>query len=79
MTHEAPRSQPNGEPGYPWGPFLREIDEKLTEAIQLPCLGGFVVTQYYGQGRETSSAGSRERLELCLQILDSGLSFGNIG
>jgi len=54
MPREAPRSQTKVEPGHPWGPFLREIDEKLAEAIQLQCLGGFVVTKYYGQGRETS-------------------------
>ena len=54
MPREVPRSQNNVEPGNPWGPFLREIDGKLTEAIQLHCLGGFVVTQYYGVGRETS-------------------------
>src|SRR5260221_6018202 len=54
MPHETPRSRTNVEPGYPWAPFLCDIDEKLTEAIQLQCLGGFVVTQYYGLGRETS-------------------------
>jgi hypothetical protein len=53
MPHEA-RSPNDVEPTYPWGPFLREIDEKLTEATQLHCLGGFVVTQHYRLGRETS-------------------------
>jgi hypothetical protein len=53
MQHEAP-SQPKAVPGHPWGPFLREIDEKLAASIQLQCLGGFVVTQHYGVGRETS-------------------------
>ena len=54
MAHESSRSQTEIEPGNPWGAFLREIDERLTEAIQLQCLGGFVVTQYYGHGRQTS-------------------------
>jgi hypothetical protein len=54
MPREAPGSPANFEPRYPWGPFLRDIDEKLTKAIQLQCLGGFVVTQQYGIGRETS-------------------------
>src|SRR5258708_382691 len=54
MPREASRPPINVEPGHPWGPFLREIDEKLEEATQLQCLGGFVVTQYYAQGRETS-------------------------
>jgi Nucleotidyltransferase of unknown function (DUF6036) len=54
MPREVPRSQTNVEPGYPWGPFLREIDEQSTQSIPLQCLGGFVVTQHYGLGRETS-------------------------
>jgi hypothetical protein len=64
MPREAPRSQTNVEPDYPWGPFLREVDEKLTEPIQLQCLGGLVVTQYYGVGRETSDID-------CIVVLDS--------
>jgi uncharacterized nucleotidyltransferase DUF6036 len=64
MPREPPRSQNNIEPDYPWGPFLREIDGKLTEAIQLQCLGGFVVTQYYGVGRETSDID-------CIVVFDS--------
>jgi hypothetical protein len=42
------------EPSHPWGPFLDAIDQKLTEQVQLQCLGGFVVTQYYGIDRGTS-------------------------
>jgi hypothetical protein len=53
MPRVSPRSQTN-EPGYPWGAFLLEIDEQLTGTIQLQCLGGFAVTQYYGLGRDTS-------------------------
>jgi hypothetical protein len=37
-----PRSRTDIEPDNPWGAFLREIDERLTEAIQLQCLGGFM-------------------------------------
>lgn len=48
------------------GPFLRDIDEKLTEAIQLQCLGGFVVAQHYGQGRETSDTD-------CIAVIGSKL------
>lgn len=54
MPHETPRLQTRVEPGYPWAPFLCDIDEKLAAPIQLQCLGGFVVTQHYGLGRETS-------------------------
>jgi hypothetical protein len=38
----------------PWRSFLRELDELLKGPIKLRCLGGFVLTQQYGIGRETS-------------------------
>jgi hypothetical protein len=41
-------------PAEPWASFLRELDELLKAAVELQCLGGFVVTQQYGIGRETS-------------------------
>jgi hypothetical protein len=41
-------------PAQPWASFLRELDELLKAAVELHCLGGFVVTQLYGIGRETS-------------------------
>jgi hypothetical protein len=41
-------------PPEPWASFLRELDELLKAAVELHCLGGFVVTQQYGVGRETS-------------------------
>jgi hypothetical protein len=41
-------------PAEPWASFLRELDELLKSTVELHCLGGFVVTQQYGIGRETS-------------------------
>lgn len=41
-------------PPEPWHSFLRELDERLTEAVELHCIGGFVVSLYYGIGRQTS-------------------------
>ena len=41
-------------PVEPWRSFLRELDELLKGPIELRCLGGFVVTQQYGIGRQTS-------------------------
>ena len=38
----------------PWLSFLREIDDRIEEATVLPCLGGFVVTQCYGNLRPTN-------------------------
>jgi len=73
MPHEIPRSQTKVEPGDPWGPFLREIDEKLAEPIQLQCLGGFVVTQHYGIGRETSD------IDCVAVIGDKQINFAEAG
>jgi hypothetical protein len=41
-------------PPEPWQSFLRELDERLTEAVELHCIGGFVVSLHYGVGRQTS-------------------------
>lgn len=35
-------------PLEPWRPFFDDLDELLTEEVQLHCCGGFVVTQLYG-------------------------------
>jgi hypothetical protein len=42
------------EPTEPWRSFLRELDGLLKRSVELRCLGGFVVTQQYGVGRETA-------------------------
>jgi hypothetical protein len=42
------------EPADPWRSFLRDLDATLTGAVELHCLGGFVVAQHYGAGRATS-------------------------
>ncbi len=47
-------TRPHRVPAEPWASFLRELDELLKSAVELHCLGGFVVTQQYGIGRETS-------------------------
>ncbi len=41
-------------PPEPWHSFLRELDERLTDAVELHCIGGFVVSLHYGIGRQTS-------------------------
>lgn len=41
-------------PTEPWRSFLAEFDGLLKGPVELSCLGGFVVTQLYGIGRETS-------------------------
>ncbi len=38
----------------PWKSFLRALDERLEQPVQIHCFGGFVVTLLYGLSRETS-------------------------
>lgn len=42
------------EPAEPWRSFLRDLDAALKGSVELRCLGGFVVSQHYGIGRETA-------------------------
>jgi hypothetical protein len=41
-------------PPEPWRSFLDEFDQRLAEAIEMHCIGGFVVSLHYGVGRHTS-------------------------
>ena len=38
----------------PWRSFLSDIDERLTEEVELHCLGGFVITVMYDLPRPTA-------------------------
>src|SRR5712691_9811722 len=38
----------------PWHSFLGELDQQATEETPLDCMGGFVVTIFYGLPRATS-------------------------
>lgn len=40
-------------PQEPWDSFLKALDEATDEIVRLDCIGGFVVTQYYGMDRPT--------------------------
>jgi len=37
----------------PWKEFLSELDDMLTEPVALHCIGGFVLTLFYGLPRTT--------------------------
>jgi hypothetical protein len=41
-------------PAEPWLSFLTELDAALDAPADLHCIGGFVVSQLYGFGRETA-------------------------
>lgn len=49
-----PRSRPEDKPAEPWRSFLTELDRFLDDSVDLHCIGGFVISQYYGLGRETA-------------------------
>jgi hypothetical protein len=49
-----PSARSRRVPAEPWASFLRELDQLLKAGVEFHCLGGFVVTQQYGIGRETS-------------------------
>jgi len=38
----------------PWHSFLTELDQTATGAVELHCMGGFVITQLYGLKRPTA-------------------------
>ena len=41
-------------PAEPWRSFLSELDGLLDQPCDLHCIGGFVISQYYGFARETA-------------------------
>lgn len=41
-------------PPAPWQRSLSELDERLTEPVELHCIGGFVVSLLYGMPRPTA-------------------------
>ena len=45
---------PPDRPAEPWLSFLTDLDTQLAEPADLHCIGGFVVSQYFGFGRETA-------------------------
>jgi hypothetical protein len=54
MLREGQRTGGGDVPPGPWRSFLRELDERLNETVELHCIGGFVVSLHYGIGRQTS-------------------------
>jgi hypothetical protein len=41
-------------PVEPWRSFLSDLDAQLDGEVDVHCIGGFVVSQHYGLGRETA-------------------------
>ena len=41
-------------PAEPWKSFLSELDSLLDQPVDFHCIGGFVISQYYGFARETA-------------------------
>ena len=38
----------------PWPDFLKEVDARLSQKVELQCIGGFVLTALYGIPRATA-------------------------
>jgi hypothetical protein len=45
---------PHDRPAEPWFSFLADLDAALERPADFHCIGGFVVSQYYGFARETA-------------------------
>ena len=45
---------PGDRPDEPWLSFLTNLDAHLTQPADFHCIGGFVVSQYYGMARQTA-------------------------
>lgn len=45
---------PRNRPDEPWLSFLADLDALHTEPADFHCIGGFVVSQYYGFARQTA-------------------------
>ena len=45
---------PPDRPAEPWFSFLSELDAQLDAPVDFHCIGGFVISQSYGLGRETA-------------------------
>jgi hypothetical protein len=41
-------------PPEPWDSFFKELDEAVDGPVRLDCIGGFVITQFYGLDRPTA-------------------------
>jgi hypothetical protein len=50
MTWIMPSSK---HPPDPWNSFLKDLDAGIHETVRLDCIGGFVVSEFYGLDRPT--------------------------
>ena len=56
MPHEHAKELPpsRAAPAEPWLSFLNDLNSALDEPADFHCIGGFVMSQYYGLARETA-------------------------
>jgi hypothetical protein len=64
---------PSKRPPQPWDAFLADLDKAVESTVRLDCIGGFVVTQFYGLGRPTADVdvidlAPRESAEIILSL-----------
>src|SRR6267154_5166364 len=70
-------SKSQDEVPSPWGDFLDELDNTVSEPVELHCIGGFVVSLLYGLPRPTGdvdyiAAIPRYRIEELEQLAGGG-------
>ena len=63
----------------PWNSFFADIDNALSESIELHCLGGFAMTTLYGLARPTADVdvlpiGSRSVTQQLIELAGEGSS-----
>jgi hypothetical protein len=68
---------PSNLPPEPWKSFFSEIDRALGEAVELHCLGGFVMTVLHGLDRPTADVdvlpvGSNATNEFLIRLAGQG-------
>lgn len=54
MKPRKPWQESLARPAEPWFSFFTELDAALGQPADFHCIGGFVVSQYYGFARETA-------------------------
>ena len=74
---------PPDQPTEPWQSFITALDSKLDEPVDFHCIGGFVVSQYYGLGRETAdldilSLIPRQSADRIIQLAGKGSSLHKV-
>jgi uncharacterized nucleotidyltransferase DUF6036 len=68
----------SARPPSPWAEFLRELDALLPNQVKVHCIGGFVVSLYYGLPRPTGDIDFYSALPIaCVNDLEAKAGAGS--